>query len=114
MKQDEKRQTIQQQLAALAGMGPAALRQRFQEVFGEPARTGNKQFLYERLAWRLQSLAEGGLSERAGRRAEELARDADLRTTAPKVPRCRPARPCAGPLRHGLGRKAACRSPARC
>src|SRR5262249_21163894 len=35
------------------------------------------------IAWRLQALAEGDLSERARRRAEELARDADLRLTAP-------------------------------
>ena len=31
------------------------------------------------------ALAEGGLSERARRRAEELANDADLRLNAPKV-----------------------------
>ena len=36
-------------------------------------------------AWRIQALAEGDLSERARRRAEFLARDADLRTTAPRV-----------------------------
>ena len=34
----------------------------------------------------MQSLAEGGLSERARRRAEELARDADIRTTIPRAP----------------------------
>jgi hypothetical protein len=77
--------TVAQQLAALQGMGPAALRARFLEVFGEVARTGNKDYLYKRVAWRIQSLAEGGLSERARRRADELARDADLRTTAPRV-----------------------------
>jgi hypothetical protein len=36
-----------------------------------------------RLAWRLQSLAEGGLSERAQRRAPELANDADIRMNPP-------------------------------
>jgi hypothetical protein len=41
----------------------------------------------ERIAWRLQSLAEGTLSERARKRAEELARDADLRTTLPRPPK---------------------------
>jgi DUF2924 family protein len=55
-------------------------------VFGEPSRTGNKDFLFKRVAWRIQSLAEGGLSERAKQRAAELARDADIRTTIPKVP----------------------------
>src|ERR1700733_3214074 len=85
-RQRPPQQTVQQQVAALAGMGPAALREKYLAVFGEAARTGNKTFLYKRLAWRLQSLAEGGLSERARRRAEELARDADVRTTAPKAP----------------------------
>src|SRR4051794_6189844 len=68
-------------------MGVAALRQKYLEVFGEPSRSGNKAYLFKKLAWRLQSLAEGGLSERALRRAEELARDADLRTTVPRPPK---------------------------
>jgi hypothetical protein len=41
--------------------------------------------MLKRIAWRLQALAEGGLSERARRRAEELANDADLRMTMPKA-----------------------------
>src|SRR3954462_8597727 len=67
-------------------MGVTALRDKYLEVFGEPSRSGNKAYLFKKLAWRLQSLAEGGLSERAKRRAEELARDADLRTTVPRPP----------------------------
>src|SRR5262249_47185798 len=38
----------------------------------------------KRLAWRLQALAEGDLSERARRRAAELAQDADLRLSPPR------------------------------
>jgi hypothetical protein len=67
---------VSQQLAALSGMGVSALRQKYLEVFGEPSRSGNKACLFKKVAWRIQSLAEGGLSERAKRRAEELARDA--------------------------------------
>jgi hypothetical protein len=78
---------VSQQLAALSGMGVSALRQKYLEVFGEPSRSGNKAYLFKKLAWRIQSLAEGGLSERAKRRAEELARDADVRTTVPRPPR---------------------------
>ena len=37
-----------------------------------------------RIAWRMQANAEGGLSERALRRAEELANDADVRLTPPR------------------------------
>ena len=39
--------------------------------------------MIKRIAWRLQALAEGDLSERARRRAAELANDADLRLNPP-------------------------------
>src|ERR1700694_2236373 len=61
------------------------LRQRYLEVFGEETAAQNKVWLVRRIAWRLQSLAEGGLSERAQRRAPELANDADIRMTPPPV-----------------------------
>ncbi len=76
--------TIEQQIAALRKMTPAQLREKHLEVFGEASRAGNKDYLFKRIAWRIQSLAEGGLSERAKRRAAELACDADIRTTMPR------------------------------
>ncbi len=76
---------IGKQLAELKQMAVRELREKYAEVFGEPTRAGNKDFLFKRIAWRIQSLAEGDLSERARRRAEELARDCDLRTTAPRT-----------------------------
>jgi hypothetical protein len=54
-------------------------------VFGEASRSGNKDYLIKRIGWRIQSLAEGGLSERAKARAAELARDADIRATVPRT-----------------------------
>ncbi|MCC7409671.1 MAG: DUF2924 domain-containing protein [Phycisphaeraceae bacterium] len=73
-------------MAGLHRMTPGQLREKYLEVFGEPSRSGNKDFLRKRLAWRLQSLAEGTLSDRARQRAAELARDADIRMTMPRVP----------------------------
>jgi hypothetical protein len=61
-----------------------ALKKRYRELFGEDSRSSNKQFLFRRIAWRLQAQVEGDLSERARRRAAEIADDADLRTRAPK------------------------------
>src|SRR5690349_16110962 len=81
---------VNRQLAALRQMGVTQLRAKYLQVFGEPTRTGNKDFLFKRVAWRIQSLAEGGLSERAKRRAAELARDADIRMTRPKTPAVTP------------------------
>ena len=51
---------------------------------GEDSRSSNKDFLVRRIAWKLQALAEGDLSERARQRAAEIASDGDLRTRAPK------------------------------
>jgi DUF2924 family protein len=81
--------TVGQQLAELQRLTTPQLRARFAEVFGEPTPANNRTWLRKRIAWRLQALAEGGLSERARRRAAELANDADLRLNPP-VPR-RPA-----------------------
>jgi hypothetical protein len=62
----------------------AALREKYREVFREETQCRHRQHLFRRVAWRLQALAEGGLSERAHKRAQEIARDADLRIIAPK------------------------------
>jgi hypothetical protein len=75
---------IGKDLAALQRLGTKDLLARYAEVFREQPLTKNRVWLVKRLAWRLQSLAEGDLSERARQRAAELANDADLRTTLPK------------------------------
>jgi hypothetical protein len=62
----------------------AALQKRYRELFGEDSKSSNKQFLFRRIAWRLQANAEGDLSERARHRATEIADDRDLRLRAPK------------------------------
>jgi hypothetical protein len=78
------------QIAALREMTPAQLREKYLEVFGEVSRSGNKDFLFKRIAWRIQSLVEGTLSERARQRATELACDADIRVTMPRPPKVTP------------------------
>ncbi len=75
---------VGKELADLKQMTVRELREKYESVFGEATRAGNKDWLFKRIAWRIQALAEGDLSERARQRAEFLARDADLRTTAPR------------------------------
>ncbi len=74
---------IGREITILCHLTVAELHAKYVEVFGEETRSRHKQYLIKRIVWRLQSLAEGGLSERARRRAEELANDADLRLRAP-------------------------------
>ena len=57
------------------------LRRRYAAVMGEPSRSRHKMHLIRKIAWRIQAQAEGDLSERARRRAKELANDADDRVT---------------------------------
>ena len=59
------------------------LRDRYKEIFGEESRSNHKEFLFRRIAWRLQALAEGDISDRARQRALEIAQDADLRICGP-------------------------------
>jgi hypothetical protein len=76
---------IGKEIAALKRMTVAELRGKYAQVFGEGTRSRHKEFLWKRIAWRLQANAEGGLPERARQRAKELAADADVRLTAPSV-----------------------------
>ena len=71
------------EVAALRRMTTGQLRHRYAEAFGETTNANNKAWLVKRIAWRLQALVEGDLSERARRRAAELANDADLRLSPP-------------------------------
>ncbi|MEP7367151.1 MAG: DUF2924 domain-containing protein, partial [Acidobacteriota bacterium] len=75
---------IRIQIHALQRMTTGQLRARYREVFGQETRSNHKQFLFRRIAWRIQANALGGLSERARQRALELADDAELRIRAPK------------------------------
>lgn len=81
---EEDRMDVAREIEKLQTMSVGQLQKRWNEVYGEPARSRNRIFLWRRIAWRIQELEFGGLSERAKRRAEELARDADLRMRVPK------------------------------
>ncbi|GIW90219.1 MAG: hypothetical protein KatS3mg109_0651 [Pirellulaceae bacterium] len=76
---------IEREVAALKKMSTGQLCERYAELFGEPTRTRNRTYLIRKIAWKMQALIEGGLTERARQRAEELARNAELRVMPPKV-----------------------------
>jgi hypothetical protein len=74
--------SIAAQLAELEAMTTAELQEKWHKVFGEAARSRNKGYLHKRLAYRLQEIAEGGLSAKALDRIEELADKAPIRRRA--------------------------------
>jgi hypothetical protein len=75
---------VAKEVATMRRMTVGELREKYADVFGEGTQARNKQWLIKRIAWRIQANEEGDLSERALRRANELANDADLRLTAPR------------------------------
>ena len=75
---------LRRELAALEKMPAKELRHKYRQLFGDESRTGNRQWLFRRCAWRLQARAEGGLSERARQRAMAIADDADVRFVPPR------------------------------
>ena len=77
-------QSIGAVVKQLQRMAVGELRKKWEEVFGEPCRSNNKDYLWKRIAWRIQANAEGGLSDRARERAGELYREADIRVRPPK------------------------------
>ncbi len=87
------------ELRTLAALPMADLKARYADLFGEQTRSCNRDYLVRRIAWRLQARAEGDLSERARRRAAELADDADLRTRAPAAAAGDDARHLVAPLK---------------
>lgn len=77
--------SIPAQIAALQRMTVGQLREKWKELYGgEETRSCNKQYLWRRLAWRVQELAFGGLSERAKARIAEINKDDDLRFLPPR------------------------------
>ncbi|MEN6386033.1 MAG: DUF2924 domain-containing protein [Phycisphaerales bacterium] len=74
---------IKDEIASLRKMTVKDLQQKHVELFGEPTRSCNRQWLFRRLAWRVQALVEGDITQRARERARQLTREADLRIRPP-------------------------------
>lgn len=87
------------EMRRLSQMRVPDLKARYAEAFGEETRSNNRDYLVKRIVWRLQAREEGDLTERARRRADELADDADLRTRAPKSESAASGRPLVAPIR---------------
>lgn len=79
----DRNESVVVQIRRLHDMSVGELRVRYGEVFGQESRSRNKDYLLKRVAWGIQARAEGGLSERAKRRAAELSDEIHIRVRAP-------------------------------
>ncbi len=71
--------SIPAQIARLQKMPVAELREEWKRLYdGEEPRVSNRVWLWKRLAWRVQELEYGGLSDAALQRLEELMPTAEL------------------------------------
>jgi hypothetical protein len=75
--------TVLQQIEQCRQWPVAALRAKYQELFGEPSPCRQKRFLWRRIAWRLQADVYGDLSQQTRQHALTLADDRDLRRLVP-------------------------------
>jgi hypothetical protein len=77
-------ESVWMEIEQLRGATVRELRAKYCALFGQPSCSNHKQFLFRRVAWRLQALAYGELSEQVRQQALALAQDADLRIIAPR------------------------------
>jgi hypothetical protein len=97
-----KQGTITEEISELRAMDVAALVERYTAVFGKPPRVKHKDWLWRRIAWKIQEQRFGGLSEVAKRRLDELIAEIDLplgkgRTVRGKIePPAKPGNPQIG------------------
>ena len=109
-----KTKTITNEIDELRAMTVPALVERYREVYGKEPRIRHREWLWKRVAWKVQEQRLGGLSKVAQKRLEELIAEIDLpiderkRTVSGrlKAPR-KPTDPAVGTCitRHWRGRE---------
>jgi hypothetical protein len=60
---------------------------RYEDAFGKPPRVKHRDWLWRKIAWRVQEQRLGGLSGAARKRLDELIADLDVPTLAPRTTR---------------------------
>jgi hypothetical protein len=80
---------MHRQLEDLGKMTTSDLVQRYEDLHGHKCRTRHRAYLIRKIAWRIQANAEGGLSERARKRAATAAPARPVRARAPAAPSSR-------------------------
>ena len=76
--------SVIRRIHALQQMSVAQLRCEWERLNGEPTRSRNRDYLWRRLAFKEQELANGGLSDRAKARIDQLAPELFTRSKTPR------------------------------
>ncbi|MBM4225905.1 MAG: DUF2924 domain-containing protein [Gammaproteobacteria bacterium] len=71
---------LDEEIAQMATLSARALEARHESLFGRKPETNHRQFLFRKIAWRIQADREGGLSEATKEIANAIAQEAPLRT----------------------------------
>ena len=77
-------QTVLQQVTELAGMSYQVLKDRWRSLYGTDPPAYKRQHMIRRLAYRVQELAYGGLSDEAKAELEQIAAEDDFGKEARK------------------------------
>ncbi len=70
-------ETVLKQVSALPKLEYEELREMWDSMFDKPPQSTNRTYMIRRMAYRIQELAFGGLSEEARKRMHELKRRSD-------------------------------------
>jgi len=70
--------TVLKQIAQIQKLSVEALREKWNVLFGTEAPAYSRPFLVKRLAYRIQELAHGGLSQQTRERIQKIAEDNGL------------------------------------
>jgi hypothetical protein len=79
--------SIAAEIAELRRLPVADLVVRYEDAFGKPPRVKHRDWLWRKVAWRLQEQRLGGLSGAARKRLDELIADLDVPALAPRTKR---------------------------
>ena len=84
--QDRTRNSVLRQMALLQSMSLEQLREKWLDLYGEEPPQYKKQFLIKRLAYRIQELFYGGLSEQAKVYLQQAAKEDPVATVNRRIP----------------------------
>ena len=79
--------SIAEEIAALRAMQVPELVERYEAVFSKPPRVKHRDWLWRRIAWKIQEQRFGGLSQDAKRRVDELIAELNVPLTGERTVR---------------------------